>query len=92
MHGFGRRLPTGLLIEPSGRRLSYARRQQYRRLWRASEALVGSAAAAWLAFVVASIGVVSLAGTLVVVAFILALYARHWFMLAARSSVGALGR
>ena len=64
------------------RRMNYARRQQYRRLWRASEALLGSAAAAGLALVVGSIGVVLLAGTLVVVAFVLALYARHWFMLA----------
>jgi len=76
--------------------LNYARRQQYRRLLRAGRAAVGSAAAVLLALVVATLalvvgaaGAVPLAGVLLLTAFGLGLYARHWLSLAGRSRVGA---
>jgi hypothetical protein len=69
--------------------LNYARRQQYRRLSRAGRAAAGSVAAALLALVVGAAGAVSLAGLLLLIAFELGLYARHWLALAGRSRVGA---
>lgn|GEM_PF-3395546 len=69
--------------------MNYARRQQYRRLSRAGRAAAGSAAAALLALAVAGAGEASLAGLLLVIAFGLGLYARHWLALAGRSRVGA---
>jgi Nuclease-related domain len=72
-----------------GRRLNFARRQQYRRLLRAGRAAAGSVAAALLALVVGGAGAAPLAGLLLVTAVGLGLYARHWLSLARRSRVGA---
>ena len=72
-----------------GRRLNYARRQQYRRLSRAGRAAAGSVAAALLALIVAGVGAAPLAALLLFTAFGLGLYARHWLALAGRSRVGA---
>jgi Holliday junction resolvase-like predicted endonuclease len=69
--------------------LNYARRQQYRRAARAVSAGTGSTAAALLALLTAGEGAMSLATTLLMLALGLALYARHWFLLAGRSRVGA---
>jgi Nuclease-related domain len=69
--------------------LNYARRQQYRRLLRAGRAAAGSVAAALLALVVGGAGAAPLAGLLLLTAFGLGLYARHWLALAGRSRVGA---
>jgi Nuclease-related domain len=69
--------------------LNYARRQQYRRLSRASRAGAGSVAAALLALVVGGAGAAPLAGLLLLAALGLGLYARHWLSLAGRSRVGA---
>ena len=69
--------------------MTYARRQQFRRLSRAGRAASGSVAAALLALVVGGAGQASLAGLLLVIAFGLGLYARHWLALAGRSRVGA---
>jgi Nuclease-related domain len=69
--------------------LNYARRQQYRRLSRAGRAAAGSVAAALLALVAGGAGAVPLAGLLLITAFGLGLYARHWLALAGRSRVGA---
>ena len=80
---------TGRSAEERGRRLNYARRQQFRRLSRAGRAASGSVAAALLALVVGGAGQASLAGLLLVIAFGLGLYARHWLALAGRSRVGA---
>src|SRR6476620_355930 len=71
------------------RRVSYARRQQYRRLRRAVAAASCSTAVALLALLSASAGTMSLAVWLLVLALGLGLYARHWFSLAGRSRVGA---
>ncbi|MGZ4184816.1 MAG: nuclease-related domain-containing protein [Solirubrobacteraceae bacterium] len=71
------------------RRVTYARRQQYRQLRRAAGAASGSAAAGLMALVIASAGVMSLAGCLLIVALGLGLYARRWVSLAGRSRVGA---
>ena len=69
--------------------MNYARRQQYRRLSRAGSAAGGSAAALLVALALLSVGAVSLAGMLLLIAVGLGLYARHWLRLAARSRVGA---
>jgi Nuclease-related domain len=69
--------------------VNYARRQQYRRLSRASVAASGSAAALLLALVVVSAGARSLAAFLFLAALGLGLYARHWLSLAHRSRIGA---
>ena len=69
--------------------MNYARRQQYRRLSRAGRAAAGSIAAALLALVVGGAGAAPLAGLLLLTAFALGLYARHWLRLAGRSRVGA---
>jgi hypothetical protein len=71
-----------------GRSVSYARRQQYRRLSHAGKAALGSVGAALLGLVIASAGAALLAGLLLLTAFGLALYARHWLSLG-RSRVGA---
>jgi Holliday junction resolvase len=70
-------------------RRSYPRRQQYRRLSHGGVATAGSAIAAMLAFVAASVGAVLLATVFVVAAVALAVSARHWLVLAGRSRVGA---
>lgn len=69
--------------------MNYARRQQYRRLWRATTAATASAGAVVLAFATVSARAVSAAGVLVVLAIGLGLYARRWLSLAGRSRVGA---
>jgi hypothetical protein len=69
--------------------LNYARRQRYRHLSRAGRAAAGSVAAALLAVVVGRAGALPLAGLLLLTAFGLGLYARHWLALAGRSRVGA---
>jgi nuclease-like protein len=90
--GGSRRMPVRRSRDAPGRRerlLSYARRQQYRRLSRAAAAAVASAAAMMLALAVASAGAVSAAGVLLVLALGFGLYARHWLSLAHHSRVGA---
>src|SRR5438067_5392417 len=74
------------LLEP---RLSYPRRQQFRRLSRAGSAAIGSATAALLALVVASAGAALLAGALLIAAVVLGYPTRRWLVLAERSRVGA---
>ena len=69
--------------------MNYARRQQYRRIFRAGRAAAGSVAAVVLALVVGAAGAVSLAGLLLLTAIGLGLCARHWLSLAQRSRVGA---
>jgi hypothetical protein len=69
--------------------LNYARRQQYRRLSFAARAAVGSVVAVLLALVVWGAGEAPFAGLLLLAAFGLGLYARHWLALAGRSRVGA---
>ena len=71
------------------RRVNYARRQQYRRLSRASEAGIGAAGTALLGLWAASVGAVLVAVCLLVLAAALSLFARHWLSLARRSRVGA---
>ncbi|HWE15553.1 MAG TPA: nuclease-related domain-containing protein, partial [Solirubrobacteraceae bacterium] len=56
---------------------------------RAGRAAAGSVAAALLAVVVGGAGEASLAGLLLLIAYGLGLYARHWLALAGRSRVGA---
>jgi hypothetical protein len=70
-------------------RVNYARRQQYRRLTRASEAGIGAVVAALLGLWAASVSAGVVAGCLLIVATALGLCARHWFSLARRSRVGA---
>jgi len=69
--------------------VNYARRQQYRRLWRAATAATASVGAVVLALVAAGAGALSAAGVLLLLALGLGLYARHWLSLAGRSGVGA---
>jgi hypothetical protein len=69
--------------------VNYARRQQYRRLSRASVAALGSTAALLLGLVVVSAGARSLAAFLLLAALGLGFYARHWLSLARRSRIGA---
>jgi Holliday junction resolvase-like predicted endonuclease len=77
------------MLSIQGRRMNYARRQQYRRLSRAASTTMASAAAMMLALAVASAGAESAAGVLLVLALGFGLYARHWVSLAGRSAVGA---
>ena len=70
-------------------RLSYPRRQQYRRLSHAGAALARSTIAALLALLAAGVGAASLAGVLFVAAVAFAFSARHRLTLAERSRVGA---
>src|ERR1017187_5351642 len=98
-HRGGRRGGTGVdasasratsgSISERGRRLNYARRQQYRRLSRAGRAAAGSVAASLLAVIVWRAGAAPLAGVLLLSAMGLGLSARHWLALAGRSRVGA---
>jgi hypothetical protein len=69
--------------------VNYARRQHYRRLSPAGRAAAGSIAAALLALVVGGRERRRLPGLLLLAAFGLGLYARHWLRLAGRSRVGA---
>ena len=70
-------------------RMSYPRRQGFRRLSRAGTAVVGSAIAGLLALGATSMGALSLAGVLFVVAMAFVFSARRWLLLAERSRVGA---
>ena len=70
-------------------RVNYARRQQYRRLSRASEAGIGAAGTALLGLWAASMSAALVAVCLLIVAAALGLCARHWLSLARRSRVGA---
>lgn len=81
------RMIAPLLIQEL--RFSYPRRQQYRRLSHAGAALAGSILSALLAFVAWRVGAALLAGVLFVAAVALAVSARHWFVLAERSRIGA---
>ena len=58
--------------------MNYARRHQYRRLSRAGRAGAGSVGTLRLALIVGGAGAVTLAGVLLLTAFGLGLYARHW--------------
>jgi Nuclease-related domain len=69
--------------------VNYARRQQYRRIWRAGEAAFVATVLAVLGLGAASIGAGLLAAVLLVGAVGLGLYARRWFSLGNRSRVGA---
>jgi hypothetical protein len=69
--------------------VNYPRRQQYRRLLHAASVATASAVAVLLAFVLASVGAISLAAVVAGVAVGLGLYARHWLGLADRSRIGA---
>ena len=69
--------------------MNYARRQQYRRIWRAGEAAFVATVLAVVGLGAASIGAGLLAAVLLVGAVGLGVYARHWFSLADRSRVGA---
>ena len=69
--------------------MSYPRRQELRRLSRAGTAVVGGAIAGLLALGVASMGALSLAGVLFVVAMAFGFSARRSLVLAERSRVGA---
>jgi hypothetical protein len=69
--------------------MNYPRRQQYRRLLHAASVAPASAVAVLLAFVLASVGAISLAAVVAGVAAGLGLYARHWLGLADRSRIGA---
>jgi hypothetical protein len=69
--------------------MNYARRQQYRRAFRASQIALTSAAAAVLGLYLVVAGA-ALSGLLLpALAVMLGLWARHWLSLAARSRVGA---
>ena len=72
-----------------GRRVNYARCQQYRRLSRAGRAALGSVVVGLIGLAVAIAGVAALGGLLLVTAVGLGLYARHWLSLAGPSRVGA---
>lgn len=61
------------------RALNYARRQQYRRIWRAGEAAFVATVLAVLGLGAASIAAGLLAAVLLVGAVGLGVYARHWF-------------
>lgn len=76
------------MIVPT-RRVSYPRRQQYRRLSKAITAAIASTATVLMALAVAGAGAVSVAGAILVLALGLGLFARHWLSLAERSGVGA---
>jgi hypothetical protein len=69
--------------------VTYARRQQYRRLSKAGALAAASAAAGSMALALASAGAVSFAGVVAVVGVALGLYARRWLRLAERSRIGA---
>ena len=69
--------------------MNYARRQQYRRIWRAGEAAFVATVLAVVRLGAASIGAGLLAAVSLVGAVGLGVYARHWFSLADRSRVGA---
>ena len=69
--------------------MNHPRRQQYRRLSRATIAALASAATVLLALTVAAAGAPRPAGGLLVLALVLGLSARHWLSLAGRSRVGA---
>jgi hypothetical protein len=69
--------------------MNFARRQQYRRLLRAAEAVAGGTIVALLGLVAASVGAAYLAAALLLAATALGLYSRHWISLARRSALGA---
>ena len=69
--------------------MNYPRRQQFRRLTHAAEAATASAAATLLALLTAGAGAPTAAAVLLLSGAGLALYARHWLLLAKRSGVGA---
>jgi len=71
------------------RPLSYARRQQYRRLSRAGHAALWSAVAAALGAAATVAGAASFGAVLLLVAIALGLYTRRWLSLARRSRIGA---
>ena len=69
--------------------MSYARRQEYRRLARAGTAAAASTAAAVLGLALAGAGAATAAAVSLLAAVALGLYARRWLALAGRSRVGA---
>jgi hypothetical protein len=70
-------------------RLSYPRRQQYRRLRHAVAGALGAGVAALVAAILASAGSISAALVLMLGAVALGFQTRHWLHLAGRSRVGA---
>ncbi|MGZ4197916.1 MAG: hypothetical protein ACXVUE_14170 [Solirubrobacteraceae bacterium] len=69
--------------------MSYARRQEYRRLAHAGTAAGASTAAAVLGLALAGAGAAMAAAVSLLAAVALGLYARQWLALAGRSRVGA---
>lgn len=69
--------------------MSYAYRQEYRRLWRAFTAAAGAFVAVLLALILAGGGALSLALLSALTPVLLSFRARRWRRLAARSRVGA---
>ena len=72
-----------------GRRMNYARLQQYRRLSRAGWLGLASGAMALLGLFLVSGGAAPLGGLILLAALVLGLRVRHWLSLAGRSQVGA---
>jgi hypothetical protein len=70
-------------------RMKYARRQQFRRLSRAGTVAMASGVTVLLALVLPSAGAVIAASVLLIAAFGLGVYARHWLSLAECSRIGA---
>jgi hypothetical protein len=70
-------------------RLSYPRRQQYRRLRRSAASGAAGLAAGALAAIAADVGAIAIAGVLVLVMVGLLFHAHHCVRLAGRSRVGA---
>ncbi len=69
--------------------MNYARRQQYRRLWRAGAGTAAGGVAVLVAIVLAGSGALWIGSFAFLVALGLGFYSRHWFSLARRSGVGA---
>ena len=69
--------------------MSHARRQQYRRVFRAGRAALTGVPAAILGLYLLAAGAAGPGAALLVLAVMLGLRARHWLSLAARSGVGA---
>ena len=69
--------------------MNHARRQQYRRVFRAGRLALTGVPAAVLGLYLLAAGAAAPGAALLVLAVMLGLRARHWLSLAARSGVGA---
>ncbi|MGP0053756.1 MAG: nuclease-related domain-containing protein [Solirubrobacteraceae bacterium] len=70
-------------------RLSYPRRQQYRRLHRAAASVTAGLLAGFASIIAAGAGALAVAGALALITLALLVHARHCVRLAGRSRVGA---